>query len=396
MLHQCLLAVLSLTPLALVAQDAVASRIAEPMPLRAMAVLDGVRTVHDLHEMPRGGFVALVRIADHSGMVWLDAALRETRRVEFRGVRSGEMLRMVAVPSGGFLAAVETASGARTVTGLRLIDAQGALQRLVPLAGPVSALHALPGGDVLVAVFLLQPDGDGVTQLLRLAPDGTQRWQLRVPRAQVARLTASADAYFAAVDDPLAERGARVIGGSLDGRLLWERELPWDAAATATVEAVLGPDASGTRAAGASRARHGVVSLAADALVVFAAGGQSFERFVPLRYRLTLAGEVADGPVITPVREGWSTGRMPYSGWAPSAFPTGGCLEADGSYTFALQYQDADGEGYVAVARTRADGTTQWLRWALSRDPLIATSAGWILVQAGREATRIGLMEDVP
>lgn len=396
MLRSRLFAVLAALPIVLAAQGAATSGVVAPMPLRATSVLEGVRAVHDLHALPLGGFVALVRIADHTGMVWLDAALRETRRVEYRGVRSGEMLRMAAVPSGGFLAAVETSSGARAVTGLRMIDAQGVLQRLIPLAGPVSAMHALPGGDVLVAVFLLQPDGDGVTQLLRVSPDGAQRWQLRLPRAQVDRLTIADDAFFAAVADPLAERGARVLSASLDGRLRWEQPLPWDAAASAAVEAALGADASQTRSAEAAYARQAVLALVADELVVFAAGGQSFERYLPVRYHVTRAGSVTRGPVLTPMREGWSAGRMPYSGWAPSAFPTGVGREADSPYTLALQYQDADGEGFAALARSRADGATHRLWWALSRDPLIETPVGWILVQAGREATRLGLVGDQP
>lgn len=125
---------------------------------------------------------------------------------------------------------------------------------------------------MLVTTFTLQADGSGVTQVLRLSHEVTVRWQLRIPRAQVDRLTVSTDAIYLSAPDPMAERSDRVLRGSLDGRWLWEH----------------------------------------------------------------------------------------------------------------------------ALARTRADGATVNLWWAASRDPLVATDAGWMLVQAGPEGTRVSLVDGAP
>lgn len=384
-----LIAALALLPLTAAAQKSsgsAASAVAQPMPLRVTTELAGVIEVHDLHSLADGGAAALVRIADHVGIIWLDASWKETRRVEFRTVRSREMLRMAPTPDGGFIAAVDT----RTATGLRVIDPQGRPQRLIPLASAATTLRALPGGDVLVTTFTLQADGSGVTQVQRLSREGTVRWQLRIPRAQVERLTVTADAFYVSAADPLAERSARVLRGSLDGRWLWERALPWDAAAAAAVERVLG------RTRGEpTYARSGIVAASANGVVVFAQGGESFGRFLPQRYDLTLGGEVTRGPVVTPAREGWGAGREPYAGWAPTAYPSGAVANADGTFTLAMHYQDADGAGYVALARTRADGTTVKLWWAVSREALVETGAGWVLVQRG-EGVRISLVEGTP
>lgn len=390
-----LLVGLALLPIMATAQTA-AIVAPEPMPLRASATLSGVRSVYDVVTRNDGGVVALVRIADHTGIVWLDASWKESRRVEFRGVRNGEMTRMVAGADGGFLAALETTIGGRETNGLRVIDRQGALKQLMPLSGPVTALHALPGGDALVAAFVLQDDGDGVTSLLRVSGSGAQRWHMRLARAQVHHLTVATGEFFAAASDPLAERHDRVIRGSLDGTMRWDRPLPWDATHGAAVARALESDATQSNASGQSRARHAIVAAAAQEVAVFATGGLSFERFIPVRYGLTRDGAVTSGPILTPVREAWARGRLPYAGWAPTAFPTGVVANSDGSYTLAMQYQDADGEGYAALARVRADGATQRVWWAVTRDRLVQTSAGWVLVQAGREQTQISQVDGLP
>lgn len=366
------------------------------MPLRVTAVLAGVSTVYDLSPVPHGGVAALVRIADHTGIVWLDSTWKESRRVEFRNVRNGEMMRMAALRNGGFLAAAQSNTGGRSLDGVRVIDAQGGLQRLIPLAGPVTAMYAIEDGDVLAAAFTLQPDGSGVTTVLRLTRDGTIRWRLRVPRAQIDNMAITAGGFLATAGDPLAERSDRLLRGSLDGQLTWDKPLPWDAAAGAAVERALAAEAAAPRTGQSSYARNGIIAVAYREAVVFAAGGASFSRFIPVRYGVTLDGVSVNGPIVTAVREAWGAGRVPYAGWAPTAFPTSAVTNSDGTFTLAVHYQDADGTGYSALARVRPDGATTRAWWAQTRERLFRTSTDWILVQPGREETRISVVDGSP
>lgn len=388
-----LFVVLSLMPLAVGAQKSGPLDVAAPLPLRATVSLAGVSTVYDISRLERGEFAALVRIADHTGIVWLDASLKELRRVEYRSVRNGEMLRFTSLTNGGLAAAVESTRGSQTTYGVRMLDAQGALQRLIPLSGEVTAVHALPGGDVLAAVFDLQSDGNGSARVLRLTTTGAIRWSVPVPRAKVNYLAVASDAFYATATDPLAEDHDRVLRGTLNGALDWDLALPWTDAAGAAVERAL--DAEEV-AATPSYARNGIVAVESQGVTVFAAGGASFARFLPVRYELTLNGVVSSGPIITAVREAWGRGRLPASGWAPTAFPTGAEANADGTYTLAIQYEDGDGEDYAALARVRADGTTRRVWWGVTRDRLFSTTAGWVFVQSGRAETQLSLVDGVP